>query len=257
MFSTRPLDVRRMIVEIFDHAFGWRSVGSSPLRASADAAPFLHAAERGGVGIVRVERQEHDFIERSGSFQCHLGLRRWWDASNAWRPPRLDQCRGKRAEQAHALALGERGDGRAAADLRVAAPITGTERREEIIFAMGVRGGRAGRAGIMSGSRKRLSRNGSTASSESGPPSWNSTMPTRFFPATLFAPMQRIFEALDIFVQRGGAAGYGEVVGEENSPRDEIRRKNTVQIFHTASDSCRRVSSAPRADSIMVAGANQ
>src|SRR5450432_1604934 len=129
--------------------------------------------------------------------------------------------------------------------------MTGFERREEISFAIGVRSRPSGPSGIMSGSRKRFSRNGSTASSESGPPSWNNTMPTRFFPATLFAPVQRIFEALDIFVESGGAARDGEVVGEENSPRDQVRRENTVQIFHTASDSCRRVSSAPRADSIM------
>src|SRR5450631_2070274 len=124
--------------------------------------------------------------------------------------------------------------------------MTGLERREEISFAMGVRNRPRGPSGIMSGSRNRFSRNGSTASSESGPPSWNNTIPTRFFPATLFAPMERIFEPLDVFVQRGGTARDGEVVGEENPPRDQIGRKDTVQIFHTASDSCRRVSSAPR-----------
>src|SRR6266436_4977971 len=37
-----------------------------------------------------------------------------------------------------------------------------------------------GPRGMMSGSRKRLRRNGSTVARESGPPSWKRTMPTRF-----------------------------------------------------------------------------
>src|SRR5260370_30118870 len=62
-------------------------------------------------------------------------------------------------------------------------PATGTHRREEMSFAIGRRSSPNGPRGIISGSRNKFSRNGSTASSESGPPSWNSTIPTRFFPA--------------------------------------------------------------------------
>src|SRR5271154_5486136 len=45
---------------------------------------------------------------------------------------------------------------------------------------------------IMSGSQKRLKRKGSTAASESGPPSWNSTTPTRFEFLTISPDPQRI-----------------------------------------------------------------
>jgi hypothetical protein len=53
-------------------------------------------------------------------------------------------------------------------------------------------------------------------------------MPTRFFPTTLFASMQRVFKALDVLMKRSGTARDGEVVCEENSPGDEIRRKDAV-----------------------------
>src|SRR5437588_11545101 len=64
-------------------------------------------------------------------------------------------------------------------------PATGTERFEEMSLAMGRRNHPSGPSGIMSGSRNKLRRKGSTASSESGPPNWNNTIPIRFFPAKL------------------------------------------------------------------------
>ena len=48
---------------------------------------------------------------------------------------------------------------------------TGLERRDEISFAIGHRRSPSGPSGMMSGSRNRFSRNGSTAACESGPPS--------------------------------------------------------------------------------------
>src|ERR1700692_2876846 len=67
-------DIQRMIVETFDHSFGWSAAGSRPLRAIRNAVPFFHAAERGGVGIVRVKRQQHNFVEWSGVAQCVEGF---------------------------------------------------------------------------------------------------------------------------------------------------------------------------------------
>src|SRR3954464_6302505 len=113
--------------------------------------------------------------------------------------------------------------------------LTGTERREEISFANRPRRKPNGPIGIMSGSKNKFSRNGSTACSESGPPSWNSTMPTRFFPANLAAPMLRILQPLDFRLQRRGPPRYGQVVHEENSPPDQVRRKQTVEVLHAAS----------------------
>src|SRR6266852_736476 len=56
---------------------------------------------------------------------------------------------------------------------------------------MGRRNSPKGPSGMMSGSRNRFRRNGSTASSESGPPSWNRTIPTLFFPAKAICPGAR------------------------------------------------------------------
>src|SRR6266403_5229558 len=92
----------------------------------------------------------------------------------------------------------------------------------------------SGPRGRMSGSRKRFSRKGSTASRESGPPSWKRTIPTRFFPATLFAPVQGAFQSFDVLTQSGGAVRHGEKINEKYSPPDEISRKHAVQIFHPA-----------------------
>src|SRR6266581_338073 len=78
-------------------------------------------------------------------------------------------------------------------------PATGIDRREEMSLAIGRRSSPKGPSGRMSGSKNKLNRNGSTASSESGPPSWNSTMPTLFFPAKLLAPAQRILQAFNLF----------------------------------------------------------
>jgi hypothetical protein len=63
------------------------------------------------------------------------------------------------------------------------------------------------------------------------------TTPTRFFAGNLFTSMQRILEALNVFVKRGGAARHRQVVREENTPRDEICGEDAVEIFHTASAS--------------------
>src|SRR6266699_452793 len=79
---------------------------------------------------------------------------------------------------------------------------TGIERREEIHFATGPRSHPSGPSGMMSGSRNKFSRNGSTASSESGPPSWNNTIPTRFFPCKLSPLGQQSLQPFDLFSQR-------------------------------------------------------
>ena len=58
--------VQRVIVEAFHHSFGRRTAGSGPLRVVGHAVPFFHAAERGGVGIVGIQGEQHNFIEWSG-----------------------------------------------------------------------------------------------------------------------------------------------------------------------------------------------
>src|SRR5262245_50251308 len=98
----------------------------------------------------------------------------------------------------------------------------------------------------MSGSRNKFSRNGSTDCSESGPPSWNNTIPTRFFPAKLFAPIQRILHPLDFRPQRRRAPRYCQVIHEENPPADQVRRKHAVEILHAASSSRLTISASPR-----------
>ena len=108
-------DVERMIVEIFDGAFG-----ESVDRFAVDAAPFFEAAERGGVGIVGIEREEDEFIETAGRFEGGDGVF----------GERLPVAHGgdgdgidvglEGLDEADALAFGENADGRAAANHGVA-----------------------------------------------------------------------------------------------------------------------------------------
>jgi len=68
---------------------------------------------------VRIEREEHDLVERACIFQSVQGLSRGgMPVTHGHYRDRID-VRRKRVQQANALALGERGDGRAPADLRV------------------------------------------------------------------------------------------------------------------------------------------
>ncbi len=58
------LDVQRVIVEMLDAA-----LGKTLNRLAVHAAPLLQAAQRGGVGIVRIERKKYKFIEAAGFFE--------------------------------------------------------------------------------------------------------------------------------------------------------------------------------------------
>src|SRR5260221_334438 len=99
---------------------------------------------------------------------------------------------------------------------------------------------------MMSGSRNKFSRNGSTASRESGPPSWDSTIPTRFFPATLFPSRQSFLQPLDVFAQLGGASRHGDELSEEYAQANHVRGHTAAKILHTASASCASVCASAR-----------
>src|SRR5712691_3135280 len=63
------LNIQRVVVKILDRAL-WRfGNGGSPLRLVGDPAPFIQAAQCSGVGIMRIEWQENDFIQRAGIAQ--------------------------------------------------------------------------------------------------------------------------------------------------------------------------------------------
>src|SRR6267154_2930309 len=128
-------------------------------------------------------------------------------------------------------------------------PATGIDRRDDMNFAMGLRKNPSGPSGIMSGSRNKLSRNGSTAGSESGPPNWNNTIPTRFFPAKLFPSRQRRFQPFDILAQSGGPLRHGHEINEKYAPADHVRREHAAQVLHPASASRARTCASPRAAS--------
>src|SRR3984957_3719765 len=120
-------------------------------------------------------------------------------------------------------------------------PATEIDRREEISFASGFRKKPSGPMGMMSGSRNKFSKNGSTACSESGPPSWNSTIPTRFFPAMLLAFLHRLLQPFQIFAQQRSASRHGQVKHKKYCPANNISREHTIQIFHATSASRRRM----------------
>src|SRR5712664_4994282 len=62
------LNINWMVVEIIDRAFRW-SGRWTPLSLIGDSAPFLHAAQRSGVRIMRIQRQQYDFVQRAGLTQ--------------------------------------------------------------------------------------------------------------------------------------------------------------------------------------------
>src|SRR5271165_3065177 len=109
------LNVERVIEEMLDAAFGEGVVG-----LAVDAAPFFEAAERGGVGEVRVERKENEFVE----------VVLFLDGGDSVFGKRLPVAHGGDCDGIHvwayggdefgALAFSEEADGRAAADLAVA-----------------------------------------------------------------------------------------------------------------------------------------
>src|SRR6266702_1555133 len=111
-------------------------------------------------------------------------------------------------------------------------------------FAMGRRSSAKGPRGIMSGSRKRFRRNGSTASSESGPPSWNRTIPTFFFPAKAICLGSTNFSGARSLRAGHSCAGRQRHSKERKWPsRPDMRRERypgfsldlrlSSQFFHT------------------------
>src|SRR6266581_5565203 len=111
-------------------------------------------------------------------------------------------------------------------------------------FAMGRRSSAKGPRGIMSGSRKRFRRNGSTASSESGPPSWNRTIPTLFFPAKAICPGSTNFSGARSLRAAHSCAGRQRHSKERKWPsRPDMPRERypgfsldlrlSSQFFHT------------------------
>src|SRR5215470_15048738 len=92
----------------------------------------------------------------------------------------------------------------------------------------------------MSGSRKRLRKNGSTASSESGPPSWKSTTPTRRFfveprLGTLF--LLALFQPVQVRAEIVSPFENAQEKHEEHAPSDQVRCEHAVEILHWASAS--------------------
>ena len=109
------LNVERVVVETFDGAFGQRVD-----RFAIDAAPFLEAAERRGVGVMRIERKEDEFIKTLGALKDGNGiLGERLPVAHGGHSDGLD-VRPNGFNEAHTLALGENADRRTAADHAVA-----------------------------------------------------------------------------------------------------------------------------------------
>src|SRR5437867_12863673 len=72
-------------------------------------------------------------------------------------------------------------------------------------------------------------------------------MPTRFFPAKLLAPVQRILQALDLFAQRRGAPRHGNEAKKENAPADHVSPKHAPKMFFHAASASRSINcTSPR-----------
>src|SRR5580704_3765311 len=69
----KRLNIERMVVELAD-----RALRRATFRLPIDAAPFLEAAKSCGIRELRVERKEHDLIQRRGLAQRFDGFRGHW-----------------------------------------------------------------------------------------------------------------------------------------------------------------------------------
>jgi len=134
-------DVKRVIVEVFDG-----TLGKSVNRFAVNAAPLFEAAERGGVGIMGIERQEDKFIEAAGIVKRGDGVfGEGLPVAHGRDGDRVD-VRLEGLDEADALAFGENGDGGATANHGVASgdrgraffgDVTGERSANEIGWAEG------------------------------------------------------------------------------------------------------------------------
>src|SRR6266478_7991134 len=115
------LNIKRMIVEIVDGAFYWFPCRQFPLCLIGDPAPFLQAAECRRVRIVRIKRQQDDFVKLLRLAQHIHGLSREWMPVTHRRDSHRVNVRRDRLYQTHSLAFGERPNRRAPPDLTVLA----------------------------------------------------------------------------------------------------------------------------------------
>ena len=108
------LNVQRVIVEMVDGAFRRPAV-----RLSIHAPPLFQAAQRRGVGIVRIQRQQHNFIERPCLAQpLHRFACQRMPVAHRGHRYRVD-VRRHRLHQGLALPFRQCSNRRASADLRV------------------------------------------------------------------------------------------------------------------------------------------
>jgi len=109
------LDVKRMIVEVLDGAFGEGVDG-----LAVNTTPLFETAERGGIGIVRIKRKKDEFVETPLLFDFGCGvLSEGLPVAHGGDGDGID-VRFKRFYKTDALAFGENANGRAAANLSVA-----------------------------------------------------------------------------------------------------------------------------------------
>src|ERR1700752_3018868 len=100
-----------MIVEVFDTALG-QSVHRLPI----NPPPFLQAAERGCIRIMRIERQKHQLIKAPSLLESSDGgFGERIPVAHGGHGDRID-VGFKRSYEADALPLREKRDGRAAAN---------------------------------------------------------------------------------------------------------------------------------------------
>src|SRR5260221_5152443 len=116
------------MIEVMLNRAQWRAA----IGISVNAAPFFKATQVSCIGIVRVERQEYKLVERPRLAQGVDGLRRQgMPVAHCRDGHGLDVGRD-RLNQALALPLGQRADGRAPSDLRItSAHRQGPTRRNE------------------------------------------------------------------------------------------------------------------------------
>jgi len=134
-------DVKRMIVEVFNG-----TLRKSVNRFAVNAAPLFETAERGGIGIMGIERQEDKLIETAGIFKrCDSVFGKGLPVAHGSNGDRIN-VRLKCLDEADALAFGENGDGGATANHGVASgdgggaffgDVTGERSANEIGWAEG------------------------------------------------------------------------------------------------------------------------
>ncbi len=187
-------------------------------------APLVQAAAGRGAGILRIKGKQHHFIALR---RAHLGdglCGKRMPVAHGHETMRVQTAFRQFQLQSPRLLLGKSPDGRSIRRSPRNDAELSCARVLEINLASGLRPMRAKGKSIISGSQNKLKRNGSMASSESGPPSWKRTTPIRRVECAI--PRDSLEREQRMLLNRGGVNAELKVCSREYEQKGSTERRH-------------------------------